>query len=80
MSDKPSTPLKPRIYTRMMKPFSVCNCCGNEDGTIKQLVLGWEEHSGIRHGGSSSVSLCRSCRVSVRDLLDDELNGRGDGE
>ena len=67
-----TTPLKPRIFTRRMKPFSVCNCCGVEDGTITQLVLGWEEHGGV-NGGSSSVSLCRACRVEVRDLLVDQL-------
>ena len=75
MTGRDRAPLKPRIYTRKMKPFSVCNCCGVEDGTITQLVLGWEEHGGTKHGGSSSVSLCRACRVEVRDLLVDQLGG-----
>jgi hypothetical protein len=65
------TPLKPNIKCQVIIHLTVCNCCGIEDGTIKQLVLGWEEHR-VRsaQGGATSVSLCAGCRVLVAKALE----------
>jgi hypothetical protein len=64
------TPLKPNIKCEVVPRLTVCGCCGTEDGTVKQLVLGWTERAPRPNGGSSSSSLCAKCRALVVKALE----------
>ncbi len=77
------TPLDPQIEVVSDGRFTVCNCCAADDGTVMRLILGWRERGKKNpHGGATSVSLCRSCRVETADAIDEANNpysGEPDG-
>lgn len=64
------TPLKPIIEIVRRTPSKLCNCCGSDD-LVWALHLGWREHiedNPRPHAGSTSIALCRSCRVAVANV------------
>lgn len=59
------SPLIPQIEIKHVKHLSVCSCCAIEDGSIRQIVLGWQAPEPPHQAGSSSISVCATCRDTL---------------
>lgn len=71
------TPLTPTVCISSDVSFATCDCCGSQDATVRQLSFQWWD-PGPRPiaGGSTVVSLCRSCRaLTARALAADDESG-----
>lgn len=72
-----ATPLTPTVSISSDVNLMTCNCCGSQDATVRQLSFQWRD-PGPRPlaGGSTVVSLCRSCRaLTTRALAADDESG-----
>jgi bacterioferritin-associated ferredoxin len=65
--------LRPVISLSDRPGFTVCNCCGTKDDTVRLLSFKWEETSTrVHQGGGTSVALCSGCRGLTREVLSAE--------